>query len=386
MCLDGDYQLINITVPDFLSSFHLACRLPTSGAQKHKQIMKIVVRILLGLLGLVVLLAIGGWLFLSREVVVERSLVMKAPQSVIYDHVNVLKKWELWSPWHGLDPAMTLSYAGPESGVGANYSWASQKREVGSGTLTITSAMPNDKIEAMMDFKEEGTGTATYTFAPEGEGTKVTWAMKTDLGPVPLVWYMGSMIKDMVGKDFDRGLSNLARVTDSVAKATPLGQIESTVNSAVYKVTESKVPQRNAFAVRLQATMAEISQKMGMAYGGITKTMQEQRLTPAGPPISIYYNDGANGTFEFDAAMIYAGKPGKTVDGVKAVTLPATNVAVVEFYGPYEKTGAAHEAINAWAKTNNKTINGAPWEEYITDPMVEKDPSKWLTKVYYPIK
>ncbi len=348
--------------------------------------MKIVVRILLGLLGLVVLLAIGGWLFLSREVVVERSLVMKAPQSVIYDHVNVLKKWELWSPWHGLDPAMTLTYAGPESGVGASYTWGSNNPEVGNGTLTVTNAAPNDKIEATMDFKDEGTGTTTYTLTPQGDGTKVTWIMKSDLGPVPLVWYMGSMIKTKVGQAFELGLNNLARVTDSVAKANPMGQIESAVNSAAYKVTESKVPQRNAFAVRLQASMAEIGQKLGMAYGGISKTMQEQRLTPAGPPISIYYNDGANGTFDFDAAMIYDGKPGKTVDGVKAITLPATNVAVVDFYGPYEKTGAAHEAINAWAKTNNKTINGAPWEEYITDPMVEKDPTKWLTKVYYPIK
>ncbi|ALO14213.1 Transcriptional regulator, effector-binding domain/component [Salinivirga cyanobacteriivorans] len=29
---------------------------------------------------------------------------------------------------------------------------------------------------------------------------------------------------------------------------------------------------------------------------------------------------------------------------------------------------------------------GSPWEVYLTDPQTEKDTSKWLTKMYQPVK
>jgi len=35
---------------------------------------------------------------------------------------------------------------------------------------------------------------------------------------------------------------------------------------------------------------------------------------------------------------------------------------------------------------NEKEINGASWEVYITDPMSEPDTSKWVTQIYYPVK
>ena len=31
------------------------------------------------------------------------------------------------------------------------------------------------------------------------------------------------------------------------------------------------------------------------------------------------------------------------------------------------------------------TMNGAPMEVYVTDPMLEKDTTKWITEVYYPV-
>jgi effector-binding domain-containing protein len=43
----------------------------------------------------------------------------------------------------------------------------------------------------------------------------------------------------------------------------------------------------------------------------------------------------------------------------------------------------AHTACLAWLKEHGKTARSAPFEEYVSDPATEKDPSKWLTKVYY---
>src|SRR5947209_20237844 len=68
---------------------------------------------------------------------VTRSIVIAATQEAVFPHMNELKKWEAWNPWGKADPNMKLTYGGPASGVGANYTWAGNK-EVGEGRATIT--------------------------------------------------------------------------------------------------------------------------------------------------------------------------------------------------------------------------------------------------------
>jgi len=45
----------------------------------------------------------------------------------------------------------------------------------------------------------------------------------------------------------------------------------------------------------------------------------------------------------------------------------------------------AHEALGAYMEEKNMKLVGAVMEEYVTDPMSEKDQSKWLTKISYPV-
>jgi effector-binding domain-containing protein len=56
------------------------------------------------------------------------------------------------------------------------------------------------------------------------------------------------------------------------------------------------------------------------------------------------------------------------------------------YKGSYDKLQAIHDEMNTYIKYKNLTESGAPWEVYVTDPMMEKDTSQWITEVYYPIK
>ena len=56
---------------------------------------------------------------------------------------------------------------------------------------------------------------------------------------------------------------------------------------------------------------------------------------------------------------------------------------MVDFYGPYDKLKAAHDAIAQYAKDKGLKLKSPAIEEYIGDPGVEKDPNKVLTRVYY---
>jgi hypothetical protein len=174
----------------------------------------------LGLLILIVALAAVGFL-LPRQVHVERSLAMKAPPAAIFTQINTLRNWPQWSPWHSLDPQMKLVYTGPAEGAGAAYSWTSDNSNVGNGTLTITGSQPFDRIDTSMDFQENGQATSTYLLRPTAGGTQVTWTMDSDMGANPAARYIGLMMDNMVGSDFEKGLASLKKIVEAPAVAQP---------------------------------------------------------------------------------------------------------------------------------------------------------------------
>lgn len=178
--------------------------------------MKLLKKIGLGFAGLVALLVAVGFM-LPRQVHVERSLVMQAPPAAAFEQVNTLKNWEKWSPWHQIDPKMKLTYEGPEAGAGAKYIWFSDHEKVGNGSLTIKTSEPNKKIVSEMDFMENGVATGTYYFEETPEGTKVTWAMDSDMGMNPVGRYFGLMMDKFLGPDFEKGLNSIKTLVEKPA-------------------------------------------------------------------------------------------------------------------------------------------------------------------------
>jgi hypothetical protein len=177
-------------------------------------------KILKWLLGLVVLavvafVAIG--LVLPRELQVARSIDIEAPASAIFPYVNSPRATEMWSPWLAKDPQTQISYEGPEAGVGAKMQWASENPEVGKGTSEITASEQDRRVGVALDFGDMGTATSAYDLVESGGTTTVTWSFETDMGAGPIGRWMGLMMDDWVGADFEQGLANLKSVVEEGA-------------------------------------------------------------------------------------------------------------------------------------------------------------------------
>lgn len=146
---------------------------------------------------------------------VERSIVIKAPAEKIFPLMNDLRAFSTWSPYDKIDPAMQRNYSGPSSGVGAVYAWEGND-EVGKGRMEITHSTPNESVLIQLDFLApmEAHNTAAFNLAPEGDGTKVSWAM---FGPAPfltkIITVFFSMDR-MVGDQFSQGLNNLKNLAE----------------------------------------------------------------------------------------------------------------------------------------------------------------------------
>ncbi len=141
---------------------------------------------------------------------VERSIAVKAPPERVFPLIDDFHRWGSWSPWEDKDPNMQRVHSGAQGGTGAVYQWNGNKA-VGTGRMEITDSSSPDSIVLTIDFIKpfEAHNTAEFTLQPEGEGTRVNWAV---YGPSPffskLMGLFVSMDR-MIGPDFEAGLQKL---------------------------------------------------------------------------------------------------------------------------------------------------------------------------------
>ncbi len=167
----------------------------------------------------IVVLAVAGILavaaFQPDSFRIERSAVIDAPPEKIEAILTDFRRAKEWSPWEELDPNLQRTIGGAETGVGATYAW-SGNNDVGAGRQEITAVEPGKLVRVNLEFERpmKTVNTVEYSLQPEGDGTKVTWAM---FGPQPLIGRAFGLFMDidaMVGKDFEKGLSNLKALAE----------------------------------------------------------------------------------------------------------------------------------------------------------------------------
>ncbi len=172
-------------------------------------------------IGIVLVVLIAGVLLFATTkpdtFTVQRSATIKAPPEKIFAVLNDFHRWTDWSPWEKLDPAMKRTLGGPANGKGATYAWAGNS-QAGQGRMEIIESAPSSKVGIQLDFIKpfEGHNVAEFTLTPQGDNsTQVNWAMR---GPTPFVSKLMQVfvsIDTMIGKDFEEGLANLKKLTET---------------------------------------------------------------------------------------------------------------------------------------------------------------------------
>lgn len=330
--------------------------------------------------GILLIAAIAAAYMLPRNVRVERSVTIGAPQATLFTLLNSFKPFNKWSPWFDLDPAAKYTHEGPGAGVGAKLSWVGNPRTLGSGSQTITASEPYERIAADVDFGQGG-GSAkqVYTLAAEGTGTTLTWSMDVDLGMNPIARYFGLGFEGMIGKDFDKGLVLLKAFAEGLPKADFAGlQIEAVSVEAVPVAFVATSSPRNDGA--LTAAIAK-------AYGALGAFMAVHKVKQAGAPITIDTGSSDTG-YLFDAAIPLDKAPDKPVPPDSPVQLKHTyggKVLKVALRGPYTQIPGTHDKIKAYMAAHGIETNGNPWNEFASDPTTVKEPEV-VTNIYFPIK
>jgi effector-binding domain-containing protein len=307
---------------------------------------------------------------------VKRSAVINAPRDVVFKNVSTFENLHKWGPWDRKDPAMKTSIEGTDGTVDAKWKWDGNK-EVGQGEQTLTKIEPGKEVDMDLHFIKpfEGHAESILLLADTTGGTNVTWQFNSTM---PRPWNIMGLFMNMdaaVGKDFEAGLNNLNELSEKDAASAP-----ATSNS--YKINEMDMPEKVFVGKRATVSIPDVGKFFGDNLPKIGADVQKAKLDVTGPPSGIFYSyDTVN--MKTDMAAAFPVKEVKSPPkGWQVINVPAGKAFVVDYFGDYKKAGEVYNQLGMYADQKSMKMKWAI-EEYLNDPMVEKDTAKWETKIYY---
>ncbi|NCP64266.1 MAG: SRPBCC family protein [Paraglaciecola sp.] len=144
---------------------------------------------------------------------VERSIVINAPASKIYQHIVDLKAWQQWGVWYQRDPDMQITYSGSTAQIGMTSTWLSATQ--GNGEMQIIGLEDDHRLIYSLTFTDMGmTSTGEFVLTPQDNATLVTWMDYGDVGINPINHYFVLFMDRFIGPDFEMGLENLKMVVE----------------------------------------------------------------------------------------------------------------------------------------------------------------------------
>ncbi|SDH75760.1 SRPBCC family protein [Winogradskyella thalassocola] len=330
---------------------------------------------------LLLILVIGVSIYIAvqpNSFEVTRTKTLKAPPSVVYDNVSDFKNWESWSSWIEEKPETKVTLGDTTKGVGSFYTW---EDEDGIGTMTTLNTKINASITQEMQFGEFPKSDVQWKFKPNDDGsTDVTWTISgknLPFGFKMVSAFMGGMEKQ-IGPHFERGLTLLDSVIQNEMKVYNINVEGITQHSGGYYLYNTASCKFSDFEKNMTAMLPKVG-----AYA-IT-----HNVTMAGPAFILYHKwDEENDTVMFSTCVPTNSRIITDEAEILTGKLESFTAVRTVLKGNYSNLKEAWDTtMNYIADNNLEMIEGGPMlETYLTDPMSEQNPAKWITEIYVAVK
>jgi effector-binding domain-containing protein/ribosome-associated toxin RatA of RatAB toxin-antitoxin module len=308
----------------------------------------------------------------------KRSIVINAPQELVFNKVNTFKKWPEFSPWLEQDKNATLKYNSIEQGLNSSYSWSGDV--LGEGSMTTISVNKPDSLKQRIDFVKpfESSSMVDWEFEKQNNSTKVTWKMsgKQDFMTKMYTAFNGS-IEENTAKDFERGLFKL----DSVVRA----------DMRAYDIKINGVTEHSGGFYLYNTTATSISgmqPKMEKMLNNLETFKNTNNINSSGNPFIIYHNwDMENNSVLFSCAIPTSSKIITTDTTILTGQLEPFKALKVTLIGDYNNLKEAWEQAYAYINQYNleATADGISIESYINTPETTLSPADLKTELFIQI-
>jgi effector-binding domain-containing protein len=152
-----------------------------------------------------------------------------------------------------------------------------------------------------------------------------------------------------------------------------------------YSIKEIIRPHQTLVAKREKLKFRKLSSFLMKTFVAIYTSLYKKNIASKDPAFAIYYTIDFENR-ETDVAAAVPVEDGSEIpEEFERIFFPTSRAITTTYFGPYEDTLPAYAALDRYLQKEGLQ-KALVIEEYITDPRLEKDRSKWQTNLYYVLK
>ena len=302
---------------------------------------------------------------------IEQSLEIKTTPDRIFELINCPENWTEWYTPVQNTAEVQIRLLGTPKGKGAGMRWVSRHPEYSTGIMNIRNSKNNRNVVAVITINDRRSAVMNFKIRPLGrEASMLTITSRISFRQDSLLHYLRLM--------FDRSdelavidyLENIDEVAMGKAGGIDV-HLQRTDTFSYIGITDS-------------CALQDVSQRMSDLYSEILVFGVRSGVDMTNRPLAIYHRlDEKMAVFELGVPV---DKRIPVTGRIQYKTMLGKEHVVANYYGSYETLEDGHNAIQHWLMRYRRKINGYPWEMYVTDPVIEPDTNKWLTRIYYPVE
>ncbi|MCE7736597.1 MAG: hypothetical protein GPJ54_17070 [Candidatus Heimdallarchaeota archaeon] len=149
-------------------------------------------------------------------------------------------------------------------------------------------------------------------------------------------------------------------------------------------ITEVSYDEKPILMTSRRCEMKDISKNMAEVLLMVGNYLKENDIKNDGMPLSIYHEFSPTHVLMDVGMMVDIDTDGE--GEIKKSAIPKAKALKIVHKGDYSDLPKTYGKVFNYIKENGIEENGSPWEQYITDPRVEPNKSKWITHIFHPIK
>lgn len=304
---------------------------------------------------------------------VERTIVIKASVSEVFNQLNDFHSWIKWSPWLITEPDANVNVRED----GKYYEWSG--KVVGSGNMSVLSEVNDEKIDYDLTFLTPFKSKAKVGFhlvsTPVDGETKVSWTMDSKL-PF-FLFFMKKRMEIMIGMDFDRGLKMLKEQVE-----------EGKIKSRVDVKGSTEFPGSKYIGIRTSTDIPNMATAHKSDFEKLMGFVRENNIELSGIPYTMYQKwDPMKGLVEYTAVAPVKVIPGDLPSGfIQSESKGFKGYSIMH-------TGAYHHLGNAWSAAYSRQYGKVfkadkknyPVELYYNSP-IDTPQEELITEIIMPVK
>jgi carbon monoxide dehydrogenase subunit G/effector-binding domain-containing protein len=310
------------------------------------------------------------------DFVVERSKIINSPKAAVYNYVNDYRNWEDFSSLTNEDPEVKITYSQNTIGSGSSFSWEGKD---GSGDIQTFYVKENNSLSQKMNYNGN-LADVSLNFKDTTGGTKVTWKAKGKMTfKYKILTLFNGGIQETLGKMYEKSLANLDKTLDyeiNTYSVKVIGKVRKLETFYLKQIFTSKI--------------SNISRNARIVFPKITAFCIKNNIVVNGKPFIIYHTfDEVNGLAQLSFCIpineeIFTSEQSDILAG----KLEAFDAVKTTLTGDHSHLKTALGKTKDYINVNRFTTESgfSHLEIYTIGKTEIKNPSKWVTEIYIPIK